>query len=108
MFVSSSSNSAEKAIDEYRDLTSYSSPNNSTSHSRSGGSSTDEGYTSGVPDFPLEGIQEQIRKALRSQASTLSNVPPSSPLDETKITIYNCAIDIPSKTNEQRLNNIRK
>ena len=58
MFVSSSSNSKEKAIDKYRDSTSYSSSSSSTSHSNSRGSSTDEGYTSGVPKFPLEVIQE--------------------------------------------------
>ena len=56
MFVSSSSNSIEKAIDEYRDSTGYSSSNNSTSHSSSGGSSTDKGYPSCVPEFPLEVI----------------------------------------------------
>jgi len=100
MSISSSSNSIEKAINEYRDSTGYSSSTNSTSHSSSGESSTDEGYTSDVPGFPLEVIQEQLRKASRSQASTSSNVPPSSPLDEEKITIYSCAIDIPSKTDE--------
>ena len=108
MSISSSSNSTEKAIDEYRDSTSYNSSNNSTSHSSSAGSSTDEGYTSGVPSFPLEVIQEQIRKVSGSQDGTSSNVPPSSPLDEAEITVYSCAIDIPSKTDEQRLNNIRK
>ena len=108
MSISSSSNSTERSIDEYHDSTSYSSFNNSTSHSSSGGSSTDEGYTSGVPGFPLEVIQEQIRKASGSQAGTSSNVPSSSPLVETEVTVYNCAIDIPSKTDEQRLNNIRK
>ena len=108
MSVSSSINSTEQAIDEYRDSTSYNSSNNSTSHRSSGGSSTDEGYTSGVLGFPLEVIQEQIRKASGSQASTSSNIPPSSPLDEAKITVYSCAIDIPSKTDEQRLNNNRK
>ena len=108
MYVSLSSNSTERAIDEYHDSTGSSSSNNSTSHSSSGGSSTDEGYTSNVPEFPLEVIQEQLRKASGSQAGTSSNVPPSSPLDKTKITVYSCAIDIPSKTDEQRLNNIRK
>ena len=34
------------------------------------------------------------------------SVPPSSPLDEVK-TVYSCAIGVPSKTNEQRLNNLR-
>ena len=34
------------------------------------------------------------------------SVPPSSPLDEVE-TIYSCAIGVPSKTSEQRLNNHR-
>ena len=72
-----------------------------------GGSSTNEGCTSSVPGFPLEVIQEQLRKASGSQAGTSSKVPPSSPLDEAEITIYSCAIDIPSKTDEQRFNNLR-
>ena len=94
--ISSSSNSTEKAIDEYYDTTSYSGSSNS-SHS-SEGSSTDKGYTSGVPGLPLEVIQEQIRKASGSQAGTLSSVPPSNPLDEEE-TIYSCAIGIHSKMN---------
>ena len=35
-----------------------------------------------------------------------SSVPPSSPLDKEE-TVYSCAIGIHSKTNEQRLNNLR-
>ena len=42
-----------------------------------------------------------------SEASTSSKVPSSSPLDEVEITVYSCAVDIPSKTDEQRLNNLR-
>ena len=84
-FISSSSNSTEKAIDEYYDTTSYSGSSNS-SHS-SEGSSTDKGYTFGVPGLPLEVIQEQIRKASSSQAGTPSSVPLSSPLDK-KETVY--------------------
>ena len=102
--ISSSSDSTKKAIDEYYDSTNNGSSSN-TSHS-SGESSTDEGYTSGVPGLPLEVIQEQIRKASGSKAGTSSNVPPSSPLDEEE-TIYSCAIGVHSKTNEQRLNNLR-
>ena len=107
MFVSSSSDGIEKAIDEYHDSTGYSGSSSSSSHSNSGGSSTDEGYTSSVPGFPLEVIQEQLRKASGSQVGTLSKVPRLVPLDEAKITIYSCSIDIPSKTDEQRLNNLR-
>ena len=47
----------EKAIDEYYDSTSDNSSNNS-SHSSEEGSSSDEGYTSGVPRLPLEVVQE--------------------------------------------------
>ena len=77
--ISSSSNSTEKAIDEYYDTTSDSGSSNS-SHSNEE-SSTDEGYTSGVPGLPLEVIQEQLRKASGSQASTSSSVSLFSPLE---------------------------
>ena len=102
--ISSSSNSTEKAIDEYYDTTNNSGSSNS-SHSNEG-SSTDEGYTFGVPGLPLEVIQGQLRKASSSQASSSSIVPPSNPLDEEEI-VYSCAVGIHSKTNEQRLNNLR-
>ena len=101
----SSSDSLEKAIDEYQNETSTSS---SASSSSDGGNSTDEEYVSGVPRFPLEAIQQEISG---SQAGTSPNispsVPPSVPLDEEEVTVYSCAIDIPSKTDEQRLNNLR-
>ena len=80
--LSSSSNSIEKAIDEYHDTTSYSGSSES-SHS-SEGSSTDEGYTSGVPGFPVEVIQEQLRKASGSQAGSSSNVLPFDPINEVE------------------------
>ena len=53
--LSSSSNSVDKAIDEYRNASSYSSSN---SDSSSSGSPMDKGYTSGVLGFPLKVIQE--------------------------------------------------
>ena len=102
--LSSSSNSIEKEIDEYHDDTSYSGSSGS-SHS-SERSSTDEGYTSGVPGFPIEVIQEQLRKASGSQAGSPSNVPPSDPIDEVE-TVYSCAIGVHSKMSEQRLNNLK-
>ena len=49
--TSSSSNSVDKAIDEYHDLTSYS---GSSSSSSSGGNTTDEEYMFGVLGVPLE------------------------------------------------------
>ena len=56
--ISSSSNSIDKAIDEYHDTTSYSGSSSSISNSSSRGNTTDEGYTSGVPRVPLEVFQE--------------------------------------------------
>ena len=101
--ISSSSNSTKKAIDEYYD-TSSDNGSSSSSHN-SEGSSTDEGYTFGVPGLPLEVIQDQLRKASGSQAGTSSSVPPSSPLDEEEI-VYSCVVGIHSKTTKQRLNNL--
>ena len=86
----------EKAIDEYYDSTSDNSSNNS-SHSSEEGSSSDEGYTSGVPRLPLEVIQEQLRKASGSQAGVSFSAPLSSPLDEEEI-VYSCVVGIHSKT----------
>ena len=73
-----SSDSLEKTIDEYQYESSTSSSGSSSSD---GGNSTDEEYIFNVPRFPLEAIQQELRKASRSQAGTLSNVPPSVPLD---------------------------
>ena len=100
----SSSDSLEKAIDEYQYESSTSSSGSSSSD---GGNSTAKEYIFGVPGFPLEAIQQELRKASGSQASSSSNVPPSNPLDEEEVTMYSCAIEIPSKTDEQRLNNLR-
>ena len=99
-----SSDSTEKAIDEYYDSTSDNSSDNS-SHSNEGSSSY-EGYNSGVPGLPLEVVQEQLRQASGSQAGISSSVPPSSPLDEEEI-VYSCAVGIHSKTSEQKLSNLR-
>ena len=54
--VSLSSNSTEKAIDKYYDESSDTSNN-------SGGNTTDEEYVLGVLRFPVEVVQEQLRKA---------------------------------------------
>ena len=102
----SSSDSLEKAKDEYQDESSYITSSSGSSNSN-GGNSMDKEYISGVLGFPLEAIQEELRKASRSQAGTLSNVPLSDTLDEEEVTVYSCAIEIPSKTDEQRLNNLK-
>ena len=95
--LSSSSNSIEKDIDEYHNDTSYSGSSGS-SHS-SEGSSTDEGYTSGAPGFPIEVIQEQLRKASGSQAGSPSSVSPSDSINEVEI-VYSYAVGVHSKTSE--------
>ena len=56
--VSSSSNSVDKAIDEYHDSTSSSS---SSSSSNSGGNTIDEEYTFSVLGVPLKVFQEHLR-----------------------------------------------
>ena len=105
--VSSSSNSVDKAIDECHDSTNYSGSSSSSSSS-SNGNTTDEEYTSGVLGVPLKVFQEHLRMkvASRFQAGTSTTIPSSPPLDEVEI-VYNCAIGIPSKTDERRLTALR-
>ena len=103
--ISLSSSSTERAIDEYYD---ESSNNSSSSSDSSEGNTTDEEYVSGVLGFPVEVIQEQLRKASRSQTGTSSFTPPLVRLDEEEVIVYSCAVDIPSKTDEQRLKNLRE
>ena len=72
--VSSSSNSVDKAIDEYHDLISYSgsttttssSSSSSSSNNSSGRNTMNEEYTSGVLGVPLEVFQEHIRMRVAS------------------------------------------
>ena len=53
--LSSSSNSVDKAIDEYHDLSSFSSSSDDSSNSDSSiGGNTMHEYTFGVPGLPLE------------------------------------------------------
>ena len=53
--LSSSSNSVDKAIDKYHDLSSNSGSSDDSSNSdSSGGGNTTDKYTSGVPRVPLE------------------------------------------------------
>ncbi|KAK9995437.1 hypothetical protein SO802_020123 [Lithocarpus litseifolius] len=88
--VSSSSNSVDKAIDEYHDSTSYS---GSSSNNSSSGNTMNEEYTSGVPGVPLEVFQEHLRTRVASGAGTSTSIPSSPPLDEVE-TIYSCAAGV--------------
>ena len=103
--VSSSSNSVDKAIDEYHDSTSYS---GSSSSSSSGGNTTNEEYTSSVPKVPLEVFQEHLRTraASGSRAGISTSVFSSTPLNEVE-TMYSCVVGVPSKTDEMRLTALR-
>ena len=68
--LSSSSDSVDKAIDEYTDPSSFSgSGDNNSSGSGSGSGSSSEGntvdkYTSSVPGVPLEVLQEGLKTTL--------------------------------------------
>ena len=75
--ASSSTDSLDKAIDEY-----YEDSSSSSSASDNSGGSTDENYSSGAPGFPIEVVQEQLRRASSSQAGSPSSVPPSNSTDE--------------------------
>ena len=68
--LSSSSDSVDKAIDEYIDPSSFSGSSDSNSIGNGSGSSsegntTDE-YTSGVPGVPLEVLQERLKTRFES------------------------------------------
>ena len=70
--VSSSSNSVDKAIDEYHD--SNYSVSSSNSSSSSSGNTTDKEYTSSVPRVPLEILQELLRTRATFGVGTSTNI----------------------------------
>ena len=93
-----------RAIDEYCEDSSDRSSSSSTSDASGG--SIGENYYSGAPGFPIEIIQEQLRRASGSQAGSPSSVPSSNPTDEEE-TVFSYAVGVHSNTDEQRLNNIK-
>ena len=98
--LSSSSNSLDKAIDEYHDPSSFSGSNDNSSsgsNSSSGGNTTDE-YMSGVPGVPLEVFQE-LRTRAESESRAGTSAPLSTVQDKVEI-VYSCAIGVTSKINE--------
>ena len=102
--ASSSTDSLDKAIDEYYEDSSDRSSSSSTSDVSGG--STDENYSSGAPGFPIEVVQEQLRRASGSQAGSPSSVPPSNMSNEEE-TVFSCAVGVHSKTDEQRLSSLK-
>ena len=104
LVASSSTDSIDKAIDEYYEDSSDKSSSSSTSDVSGG--STDKDYSSGAPGFPIEVIQEQLRRASGFQAGSPTSVPLSNPMDEEE-TVFSCAVGVHSKTDEQRLSNLK-
>ena len=102
--TSSPTDSLDKAIDKYCEDSSDRSSSSNTSDASGG--STDENYSSGASGFPIEIIQEQLRRASSSQAGSSSSVRLSNPTDEEEI-VFSCAVGVHSKTDEQRLNNLK-
>ena len=102
--ASSSTDSIDKAIYEYCEDNSDRSSSSGTSDASGG--STDENYSSRALRFPIEIIQKQLRRASGSQAGSPSSVPSSNPMDEEEI-VFSCAVGIHSKTDEQRLSNLK-
>ena len=102
--ASLSTDSIDKAVDEYYEDSSDRSSSSSTSDVS--GESTNENYSSGALGFPIEVIQEQLRRAFSSQAGSRSSVPLSNSTNE-KETVFSCAVGVHSKTDEQRLSNFK-
>ena len=103
--LSSSSDSVDKAIDEYSDHSSFSGSSDSdssSSSSSSGGNTTDE-YIFGVPGVPLEVLQEGLQTRFESGAQAGTSTPSFTVQDEDEEVVYSCAIGIESKTDDRKL-----
>ena len=74
--LSSSSNSVDKAIDEYQYLSNYggSSDDSNAGESSSDGNTTDK-YMSGVLGVPLEVLQEGLKTRFESGSQAGTSVP---------------------------------
>ena len=107
--LSSSSDSVDKAINEYTDPSSFSgssNSNNSGSGSSSEGNTTNE-YEFGVPGLPLEVVQEGLSTRSESGSKAGTNAPLSTDKDEVEV-VYNCAIGVVSKTDDRKLELLKK
>ena len=103
--LSSSSDSVDKAIDEYIDRSSFSGSsdsNSSNSGSSSEGNTTDE-YTSGVPGVPLEVLQEGLKTKFESGSQARTSAPSSTVPDEEEEVVYSCTIGVNSKTDDRKI-----
>ena len=104
ILLSSSSDSVDKAIDEYSDHSSFSgsSDSDSSSGSSSGGNTTDE-YIFGVPGVPIEVFQEGLQTRFESGSQAGTSAPSSTVQDEDEEVVYSCAIGIDSKTDDRKI-----
>ena len=102
--LSSSSDSVDRAIDEYTNRSSFSGSsdsNSSSSGSSSKGNTSDE-YTSSVPGVPLEVLQEGLKTRFESGSQVETTAPSSAVQDEEEV-VYSCAIGVDSKTNDRKI-----
>ena len=107
--LSSSSNSVDKAIDEYQDLSNYggSSDDSNAGESSSDGNTTDK-YTSGVLGVPLEVLQEGLKTRSESGSMAGTSAPSSTVQDEEEEVVYSCAIGVASKMDDRKLVLLKK
>ena len=102
---SSSSDSVDRAIDEYTNRISFSGSsdsNSSSSGSSSEGNTSDE-YTSGVLGVPLGVLQERLKTRFESGSQAGTSAPSSIVQDEDEEVVYSCAIGIDSRTNDRKI-----
>ena len=85
--LSSSSDSMDKAIDEYNDPSSFSGSSDSNGSDSDGsgeGNTTDE-YEPGVPGLPLEVVQEGLRTRSESSSKAGTSAPSSTSQDKIEV-----------------------
>ena len=111
--LSSSSDSVDKAIDEYTDPSSFSgSSDSNNSGSGSGSSSSSEGnttdeYESSVPGLLLEVVQEGLRTRFESGSKAGTSALSSTDKDEVEV-VYSCAIGVVSKTDDRKIELLKR
>ena len=103
--LSLSSDSVDKAIDEYTNHSSFSgsSDSNSSSSGSSSEGNTSKEYTSNVPGVPLEVLQEGLKTRFESGSQAGTSAPSSKVQDEEEEVVYSCAIGVESKTDDRKI-----
>ena len=107
--LSSSSDSMDKAMDEYNDPSSFSgtSDSNGSDSDGSGEGNTTDKYESSIPGLPLEVVQEGLRTRSESGSKAGTSAPSSTGQDKVEV-VYSCAIGVALKTDDRRLGLLRK